>query len=177
MVEELMDEYYNNNARYVTQKEAATNLVSAVILQGVLDYRKELLLCVKKDLNGNYILKKDSACLDLERFFEDMGFHLYKKLPDGILKFHEQAMEIPDDVFENKDKANFFCPICGGEVVGSTRKQRVMIAPATLRHATLKVATCTGCGFKDIMSPDINAFIKSELAKLKAEEEPVCCQA
>lgn len=179
MINELMDEYYNKNARYVLKEEATKNLVAAVLCQAVFDYRKELFLCIGRNFNGELILVKNDVAKDLERFFNDMGFRLYKKLPDGILKFHEESLQIPDEKFRNKQdrNADFTCPICGGVPLLSTRKQKVMLSPKDSRYVMIKIVQCSGCGAKDVIEPDLNEIIKTEYKKLMKQEEKLCCPA
>ena len=179
MINELMDEYYNENARYVTKEEAVHNLLAAVLCQAVFDYRKELFLCIGKNFNGELVLTKNDTVKDLERFFDNMGFPLYKKLPDGILRFHSLSLQIPDEKFKDKHNRNadFVCPICQGTPLLSTRKQKVMLRPKDPRYAMIKIVQCSGCGAKDIIEPDIDEFIKTEYEKLKKQEENLCCPA
>lgn len=140
-------EYYEESARYVTPEEAMKNLVSAVILRAVLDYRDAVLMNTLQDNYGEYYIYKTKSIKELETFFEDVNFKLYTSLPDKIIKFKKTVNELtPDDFIEGKEKS-YICPICGGTV-----KCHRFKVPSKHSHGGKKLyenrVMCEGCLIK-----------------------------
>lgn len=116
-----MDDYSNyiyedEVGRAVTPEEAMNNLVSAIVLRAVLDYRDELFYATTSDEDANYYILKTQGIRELEMFFNNIGFLLYKDLPDKIIDFKKKVDKLkPRDFTPGKEKS-YICPICGGTV-------------------------------------------------------------
>lgn len=127
----------------VTPEEAAHQLVSAIVLQGALDYRNELFNNITfKD--GDYAYQENEAIRILEDFFKIIGFSAYDRLRPRVLAFRR---EIDTLKFENRnqkiEEKSFICPLCKGKV-------HVRICKHQSEHhkTAVKRATCDTCYFK-----------------------------
>lgn len=127
---------YQDCSRAVTEKEALHNLVSAVILNGVLEYRRQLIANLVGD-EGAYYIQKTSLMDELENFFTIIGFDLYKRLPDKVIAFRNKV----DAMNPNKDDY-FICPICGGRVTSKVYKIRA------IKDAQERRYSCDSCLIK-----------------------------
>ena len=120
----------------VTPQEAAHNLVAAIILEGVLEYRRLLINNLMKNADGYYI-KTSSAMKDLENFFELIGFKPYSRLSGGVLSFQQEIAKDPN-------RESFICPICKGHVHSKLMKTRSKFAAYDMERRY----TCEGCQIK-----------------------------
>lgn len=123
---------YTDSSHAVTAEEALNNLVAAVILNGVLEYRRLLIANLELTPEG-YAIHQSSGIKELENFFKLIGFAPYTKLSSGVISFQR---EIDKDV----NRASFKCPICGGQVRSKVVKSKSKFFTATKRHYS-----CEGC--------------------------------
>ncbi len=113
---DILAEYYTDSSRVVTPQESMQNLVAAVVLRGVLDYRENLIQNVQAGGQGYYI-KANSVQIEAERFFRDINFMSYIRLPAGVIAFREKMDEILRKGINRASREDVFrCPICRGIV-------------------------------------------------------------
>ena len=132
-------------SRFVSPEEAAKDLVNAIVLQAVLDYRESLWNNVYRSAD-QYSINRSQIIDECEYFFKDINFKLYKKLPDQILEFYRKFDLLPDDIVTEKAKDAFKCPICGHGV----EVRYVKIPSRNLMNARsrAKKAYCPSCLMK-----------------------------
>lgn len=137
------EELEDSGGRWVFPDEAARQLVIAVVLRAVLDYRNDLYSCIVLTPNG-YDIEKNNAIQSFETFFQDIGFDNYKALPEKVIDFRREVDKIPFSAIETGTK-HFKCPLCGGDVTvkrgANKRFTRQLLDRA-------KRATCDTCQFK-----------------------------
>lgn len=143
----------NDSSRYVSPEEACKDLVNAIVLQGVLDYRDAIWDGVRKNGDQYYIQRNDTI-EECEHFFKDTNFKLYKKLPDQILEFYRIFDNLPDETVINKSKNAFKCPICNHEV--EVRYVKVPSRNLMNAHAKAKKAYCPSCLMKGLIVTPIS---------------------
>ena len=134
-----MNEYQElqyEESHTVTPEEAVNNLVAAIILEGVLEYRRLLINNLTKNADGYYI-RASSGIRELEKFFDLIGFKPYSRLYDGVLSFQKEIIKDP-----NRD--SFICPICKGHVHSKLMKTRSKFAAYDMERRY----TCDGCQIK-----------------------------
>lgn len=134
-----MDEYQElcyAESHAVTPQEAVHNLVAAIILEGVLEYRRLLIANLMKNVEG-YFIKHSSGMNELENFFKLIGFTPYKKLYGGVLAFQQEIAKDPD-------RESFTCPICKGRVHSKLMKTRSKFSAYDMERRY----TCEGCQIK-----------------------------
>lgn len=128
-----MFDYEEKIGHYVLPQEAMRQLVIAIVLRALLDYRVTLFANLYKTSVG-YDIQKTKAIADIERFFEEMGFDNYISIPSKIIAFQNELDKIALPICDG-DLDHFRCPLCGGLV---TVKQK----------RDTKKAACNGCFFK-----------------------------
>lgn len=149
-MDELAKEYYDTS-RVVTREEAMRNLVSAILLRAVLDYRDMLVANVSWDEHGCDI-QPTQHMLDMERFFKNMGFDMHKKLIDGVARFAQQAKAVKDEDYSSNNKNVFTCPICGGRVKAGYAKVRVAYMTSSgYKTSKVKKCSCQDCLLKMVI--------------------------
>jgi len=134
-----VDEYQQlryEESHTVTPEEAVNNLVAAVILEGVLEYRRLLINNLTKNTDGYYI-HSSSGLKELENFFELIGFKPYSRLSGGILSFQQEIVKDPNRI-------SFICPICKGHVHSKVVKVRSKFRT----YDTERQYICDGCQIK-----------------------------
>lgn len=147
---EFTEEYYETS-QFVSKEEAMRNLVSAILLRAVLDYRDMLV----ENIVWNGIdcdIQPTQAMMDMEHFFKNMGFDMYKKLIDGVVKFAKKAKTVKDEDFKNKNSNAFTCPVCGGKVRANYVKVRtVYITNRGWNTKQVKKCGCQDCLLKMVI--------------------------
>lgn len=123
-------------SRAVTPEEAVNNLVAAVILEGVLEYRRLLINNLMKNADGYYI-RTSSGIKELEKFFELIGFKPYSRLSGGIVSFQQEIVKDPN-------RESFICPICKGHVHSKLVKVRSKFRTCDMERRYI----CDGCQIK-----------------------------
>lgn len=115
-MDDYINQFFEDSGHFVTPEEAVQGLISAVVLRGVLDYRDVLLNNVALDDYGDYYICPTNTIQELETFFENIGFSLYRSLPDKIVEFKQQMDRLTKEDFEPDKEKSYICPICGGMV-------------------------------------------------------------
>lgn len=133
--------------RSVSPEEAMHELMSAVILRGVLDYRDECEKCVVHR-NDEWYISESGEMKDLERFFKDINFKLYPRVRDGVLEFMKDVYETKTNLTDEDSEVLFKCPICNGDVTGKLTKVRVHAKGK--RFDTYKKFHCSSCLFSTL---------------------------
>lgn len=149
-MDELSKEYYDTS-RIVTQEEAMRNLVSAILLRGVLDYREMLVENISWGDNDCDI-RPTASMLEMERFFNNMGFDLHKKLIHGVSQFACIAKNLPEEDYKIGNTNAFICPICGGKVHAAyTRVRTSFSSTPNARYTKVKKCGCRDCQLKMVI--------------------------
>lgn len=134
------------SGHYVNEKDAVKNLVMAVVLQAVLDYRRAILASINKRKDGTYYIEKNADMIECENFFNDVDYPLYKVLPDRVLRFKMASDAIDKKSLSYHNKKVFACPSCGGQVYARTTKHMSKInRTGTVDHY---LVSCNSCGLK-----------------------------
>lgn len=137
--------------RTVTPEESVHELISAVILRGVLDYRDEVAKCVVND-DGWWYVQESATMKDIERFFNDVNFTHYPRVRDGVLEFMKKVRTSTVPLTEDESESLFKCPICNGDVTGKISKVRVHAAGKSFEK--YKKYHCSGCSFSTLLPLD-----------------------
>lgn len=147
-------------ARTVTPQEAVNELLSAVILRAVLDYRDAVRDSITVN-DGDYSIENSYSIIDLERFFHDVNFKLYPRVRHGVLEFRKLVDSFDKKKLTKDDSILAFkCPICGGSVMGKIAKVRVK--DRNRKYNWYNKFHCDGCLFSimDIYATNSNEEIK-----------------
>lgn len=146
-------EEVSESSRFVSPEEAAKDLINAIVLQAVLDYRESLWNNVYRSAD-QYSINRSQTIDECEYFFKDINFKLYKKLPDQILKFYRNLDLLPDDIVTGKEKDAFKCPICSHGV--EVRYVKIPSRNLMGTHSRAKKAYCPSCLMKGYISIPIS---------------------